>query len=163
MLELIFLWFTLTLNPAGTGPGSFGHYSEDMATFAEIGADFLKIDYCAYDQPDPARFHPPVMTQLGAWEELRAHFKAIGPTPRYTAETVSSARAWAQSVQRARAMDQAAGGPFAATKSKGRPGWVGAASPSRARALLPLGSRFSHASSAPRQPVASLSSACSST
>ena len=28
----------------GTGPGSYGHYEADAATFAAIGADFLKVD-----------------------------------------------------------------------------------------------------------------------
>ena len=32
------------------GPGSYGHYAEDAQVFADAGADFLKVDYCAYDK-----------------------------------------------------------------------------------------------------------------
>eukprot|EP00729_Bicosta_minor_P029311 gene29311-23988_t len=34
----------------GTGPGSFGSYKEDAQVFADAGAEFLKVDYCAYDK-----------------------------------------------------------------------------------------------------------------
>eukprot|EP00054_Salpingoeca_dolichothecata_P019291 m.119815 g.119815 ORF g.119815 m.119815 type:complete len:432 (+) comp23198_c0_seq1:161-1456(+) len=30
----------------GIGPGSYGHYEQDAQTFADWGADYLKVDYC---------------------------------------------------------------------------------------------------------------------
>ena len=62
----------------GTGPGSFGSFAKDANTFAKIGIDFLKVDYCAYDQTDSARFHPPIMTQLEPWQQLRDALNATG-------------------------------------------------------------------------------------
>ena len=48
----------------GTGPGSYGHYDADARTFAAAGADFLKVDYCAYDQSDTSRYQPSIPMQL---------------------------------------------------------------------------------------------------
>eukprot|EP01043_Picozoa_sp_COSAG02_P061689 COSAG02_NODE_8340_length_2608_cov_1.737744_1_plen_260_part_00 len=55
----------------GTGPGSYGHYESDTKTFAAAGADFLKVDYCAYDQTDTSKYNPPIRTQLSSWQQLR--------------------------------------------------------------------------------------------
>jgi hypothetical protein len=55
----------------GTGPGSYGHYDSDMQTMTGFGMDFLKVDYCAYDQKDTARFHPTIHDQLASWQQLR--------------------------------------------------------------------------------------------
>ena len=55
----------------GTGPGSYGHYSSDAKTFAAVGADFLKVDYCAYDQTTTSKYHPSIPEQLGSWQQLR--------------------------------------------------------------------------------------------
>ena len=46
------------------GPGSLGHYGQDMKTMAGFGMDFIKVDYCPYDQGNPARFIPPIHDQL---------------------------------------------------------------------------------------------------
>ena len=67
----------------GTGPGSFGHFERDAATFARIGIDWLKVDYCAYDQSDPSKFFPPIQTQLAPWQQLRDALNKTG-RPIYT-------------------------------------------------------------------------------
>lgn len=62
----------------GSGPGSFGNYDRDAARLAEMGCDFLKVDYCAYDQSDPKRFRPPIQDQLPAWQALRDALNRTG-------------------------------------------------------------------------------------
>ena len=62
----------------GTGPGSYGHYAQDMATMAKIGIDFLKVDYCAYDQNDPSHFIPSIQSSLESWKNLSAALNATG-------------------------------------------------------------------------------------
>jgi alpha-galactosidase len=53
----------------GTGPGSFGHFEADMQTFADIGFDYLKVDYCAYDW---AGSHvPSIEDSYQYWSEIR--------------------------------------------------------------------------------------------
>lgn len=71
----------------GTGPGSFGHFERDTAKFAAVGADFLKVDYCAYDQTSSAKYHPPIHDQLAAWQQLR---DALNKTGRASADPLSS-------------------------------------------------------------------------
>ena len=62
----------------GTGPGSFGHYEADMQTFANFGFDYLKVDYCAYDQTDPKRYIPSIEGQAQYWQEIRDAINKTG-------------------------------------------------------------------------------------
>lgn len=67
----------------GTGPGSYGHYARDAATLAALGCDFLKVDYCAYDQPDPARYVPSIPDSRASWAALAKALNGTG-RPIYT-------------------------------------------------------------------------------
>jgi hypothetical protein len=48
------LYINLGTEAASCGrTGSFGHYRQDAKTLAEIGADFVKVDYCGGPPPPP--------------------------------------------------------------------------------------------------------------
>lgn len=43
------MYTDLTAQSCGTGPGSFGYYERDAATFAAWDIDYLKVDFCGAD------------------------------------------------------------------------------------------------------------------
>jgi alpha-galactosidase len=56
----------------GPGPGSGGHWTQDAAFFASVGADYLKVDFCGSPQTyDPA-------AELAAWAAVAAALNATG-------------------------------------------------------------------------------------
>ena len=57
----------------GPGTGSKGHYDLDAQTFAEWGADYLKVDFCGAgnSSADPRDISPDPVIQYEAWSQLR--------------------------------------------------------------------------------------------
>ena len=63
----------------GTGPGSFGHFDIDAADLAvKFGAEFVKVDFCAYDTTNASRHVPTLDDQAAHWEQFRDAFNATG-------------------------------------------------------------------------------------
>jgi alpha-galactosidase len=56
----------------GPGPGSGGHWAQDAAFFAKIGADYLKVDFCG----QPQTYEP--AAELAAWAAVAASLNATG-------------------------------------------------------------------------------------
>jgi len=56
----------------GPGPGSGGHWAQDAQFFADIGADYLKVDFCG----SPQNYAPDA--ELAAWAEVAAALNATG-------------------------------------------------------------------------------------
>eukprot|EP01083_Nonionella_stella_P033295 91151_1 len=76
-------------------PGSFGHYANDTATFAEWGVDYIKIDWCGKDTTDAKKQHTEFSNYLNAtgrpiWLELCRGYTY--PAPEYVAEVANSWR-----------------------------------------------------------------------
>lgn len=66
------LYTDLGVGSCGPGPGSGGHWDQDAAFFASVGADYLKVDYCG----SPQTYDP--VAELAAWAAVAAALNATG-------------------------------------------------------------------------------------
>merc|ERR1719305_907172 len=79
-------------------PGSFGHYPEDTATFANWTMDYVKVDWCGGHLTDPEAQHTAFSKSLNAtgrpiWLELCRGYKYDkGQIPSYVADVAQSWR-----------------------------------------------------------------------
>jgi len=77
-------------------PGSYGHYTEDAATFAKWGMDYVKVDWCGGHTDDPEKQHTEFSHALNAtgrpiWLELCRGY-SYDPIPPYVAQVANSWR-----------------------------------------------------------------------
>ena len=66
------LYTDLGVGSCGPGPGSGGHWPQDAAFFASVGASYLKVDFCG----EPQNYDPDA--ELAAWGGVAAALNATG-------------------------------------------------------------------------------------
>ena len=69
---LLGVYTDLGQGSCGPGPGSGGHWAQDAAFFASIGASYLKVDFCG----SPQQYEP--AAELAAWAAVAAALNATG-------------------------------------------------------------------------------------